>query len=116
MSVRLKSEIYETVVHPVVLYYTECFGTTTDTERHLHAIEMPMVRCIVSISLIDHVTSVNVRHKFSMSSITEKMREDRMLRYGHIFRAAPTTVGPNSLPTGNLRPCGPLAEMAGRHW
>jgi hypothetical protein len=108
MPTRLKSRIYRTVVRPVALYATECWPTTGAAERRLHAMEMRMVRWVMGISLLDHVTNDMIRRQFGIAPINEKMREGRLRWFGHVERAAPGTVAgiANHLEVDGRRPRG----------
>lgn len=108
MPIRLKSKIYRTVVRPVALYGTESWPTTRTTEQRLHAMEMRMVRWIMGISLLDHMTNDTLRRRFGIAPIDEKMREGRLRWFGHVTRAAPGTVASvaYSLDVGGQRPRG----------
>ncbi|KAK6762963.1 hypothetical protein RB195_023610 [Necator americanus] len=85
VPVRLKSEIYRTVVRPVALYGCECWPTTKALERVLHAMEMRMLRWTIGVTLKEKVSNDTVRSIFGVVPITEKM-EARLRWFGHVLR------------------------------
>ena len=92
MPTRLKSKIYRTVVRPVALYGTECWPMTKAAEHRLHVMEMRMARWTLGISLLDHLTNDEIRRQLGITTIGDKMRENRLRWYGHVRRAAPSSI------------------------
>ncbi|ETE63659.1 Immunoglobulin G-binding protein A, partial [Ophiophagus hannah] len=46
----------------------------------------------IGIFLLDRITNDTIRQHFGVTPIIEKMREGRLCWYGHVQRAAPSTV------------------------
>ncbi|VDL82448.1 unnamed protein product [Nippostrongylus brasiliensis] len=92
MPERLKSKIYRTVVRPVALYGAECWPATKEVERRLSVMEMKMLRWMAGVTRLDHVTNADIRERFGVIPIAEKLRETRLRWYGHVLRASDDTV------------------------
>ncbi|VDL76809.1 unnamed protein product [Nippostrongylus brasiliensis] len=92
MPERLKSKIHRTVVRPVALYGAECWPATKEVERRLSVMEMKMLRWMAGVTRLDHVTNADIRERFGVVPIAEKLRETRLRWYGHVLRASNDTV------------------------
>lgn len=87
VSDRLKSKIYRTVVRPVALYGTECWPITKEVERRLGVMETKMLRWSGGLTRLDRVRNEDVRERFGVAPISDKLRENRLRWYGHVLRA-----------------------------
>jgi hypothetical protein len=87
MKDNLKSKVYRAVVRPVALYGAECWPITKTAERRLAVMETKMLRWISGITRFDHVRNDDIRDRYGVAPITEKMREARLRWYGHALRS-----------------------------
>ena len=88
----LKSKIYRTVVRPVALYGAECWPATKEVEARLSVMEMKMLRWTAGVTRMDRICNDDIRKKFGVAPIVDKMRESRLRWYGHVLRAKADTV------------------------
>ncbi|XP_062866921.1 uncharacterized protein LOC134329566, partial [Trichomycterus rosablanca] len=84
---RLKSKIYRAVIRPVALYGSECWPTTKEIECRLAVMETKMLRWISGNTRFDHIRNDDIRRRYGVVHITEKMREARLRWYGHVLRS-----------------------------
>ncbi|KAK6762979.1 hypothetical protein RB195_023618 [Necator americanus] len=96
VPVRLKSKIYRTVVRPVALYGCECWPTRKALGRVFHAMEMPMLRWTIGVTLKEKVSNDTVRSIFGVVPTTEKM-EARLRWFGHVLRREENSVAKTAL-------------------
>uniref|UniRef100_A0A914WJ88 Reverse transcriptase domain-containing protein n=1 Tax=Plectus sambesii TaxID=2011161 RepID=A0A914WJ88_9BILA len=89
---RLKSKVYKTVVRPVAIYGAECWPATKEAERRLRVMEKKMLRWISGITRLDHVRNDDIRERYGVVPIAEKLRESRLRWYGHVLRADDGTI------------------------
>ena len=75
-----------TVIRPVLLYGAECWTVGKKEEQILDKTEMRMLRKIKGVTLRAKVKSVDIKKKLGVNSIKEKVREMRLLWYGHLQR------------------------------
>ncbi|KAK6751142.1 hypothetical protein RB195_002860 [Necator americanus] len=97
VPVRPKSKICRTVVRPVALYGCECWPTTKALERVLHAMEIRMLRWTIGVTLKEKVFNNTIRSIFGVVPITEKMKEARLRRFGHVLRREEDSVAKTAL-------------------
>ncbi|CAD6198523.1 unnamed protein product [Caenorhabditis auriculariae] len=96
MSDRLKSKIYRTVIRPVAMYGTECWPATAKDEAKLAVMETTMLRWTAGVKRLDHVKNEDIRKRFGVAPIREKLRENRLRWFGHVLRADPTSIAKTS--------------------
>ena len=108
MKDHLKSKIYRTVIRPVALYGNECLSATKEVERRLGVMKTKMLRWIGGITRKDHVSSANIRKRFGVAPIHEKMRESRLRWLGHVLGAEDNTIAKSAyvLEINGKRPSG----------
>ena len=73
MKDRLKSKIYHTVIHPVALNGTECLPVTKKVEHRLGVMETKMLRWIGGVTQKNYVSNADIRKRFGVAPIHEKM-------------------------------------------
>ena len=83
MPRKLKIKLYMTVIRPVLLYGAECWTVRKKEEQILKKTEMRMLRRNKVLTLRDKVRSVDIRKEPGVNTIQEKVREMRLLWYGH---------------------------------
>ncbi|EYC11992.1 hypothetical protein Y032_0048g1550 [Ancylostoma ceylanicum] len=89
---RFKSKVYRTVVRAVALYGAECWAATKEVERRLIGMEMKMQRWMAGITRLDRICNQDIRQRFGVAPITDKLREARLRWYGHVLRAESDSV------------------------
>lgn len=87
IKVRHKSQVYRSVIRPVALYGTECWPVTIEAERRLAVMETKMLRWSSGLTQLDRIRNVDIRNRYGVLAITEKMREARLRWYGHTLRS-----------------------------
>ncbi|EYC40844.1 hypothetical protein Y032_0594g424 [Ancylostoma ceylanicum] len=88
ISDKLKSKIYRTVIRPAALYSSECWPATKEIERRLGVMEARMLRWASGITRLDHIRNEDIRKRYGLAPIQEKMREQRLRWLGHVLRAS----------------------------
>ena len=86
MALRLKVEIYTSVIQPVLLYGLEVLPLRRAEERMLECAEMRMLRWLSGISLYEHRTNEDIRRFLKVRKITARAREARLRWHGHVMR------------------------------
>ncbi|PIO64310.1 hypothetical protein TELCIR_14067 [Teladorsagia circumcincta] len=89
---RLKSKIYRTVIRPVALYGAECWPATKDIEARLGVMETKMLRWTAGVTRLDRIRNDDIRERFGVAPIADKMREARLRWYGHVLRRSDESV------------------------
>ncbi|EYC36533.1 hypothetical protein Y032_0886g2861 [Ancylostoma ceylanicum] len=84
VSDNLKSKIYRTVIRPAALYSSECWPATKEIERRLGVMEARMLRWASGITRLDHIRNEDIRKRYGVAPIQEKMREQRLRWLGHV--------------------------------
>ncbi|EYC26829.1 hypothetical protein Y032_0010g986 [Ancylostoma ceylanicum] len=84
---RFKSKIYRTVVPYVAFHGVECWAATKEIERRLNGMEMKILRWMAGVTRLDRVCNQDVRQRFGVAPITEKVRKARLRWCGHVLRA-----------------------------
>ena len=86
MPIWLKSKVYRTVVRPVALYASETWPLTARIEQRMSVMEMKMCRWSLGLTRLDRQRNDDVRKRFGVVPIVDKMREGRLRWYGHVMR------------------------------
>ncbi|EYC09238.1 hypothetical protein Y032_0061g3226 [Ancylostoma ceylanicum] len=92
VSGNLKSKIYWTVIRPAVLYSSECWPATKEIERRLGVMEARMLRWATGITRLDHIRNEDIRKRYGVAPIQEKMCEQRLRWLSHVLRALEQSV------------------------
>ena len=90
MPIRLKGKFYKTVVRPAMLYGSECWAVDKKTEQRMSVAEMRMLRWMSGVTREDRIRNEYIRGSIGVSSIVEKMRENRLRWFGHVRRREET--------------------------
>ena len=83
----IKGNIYKVVVRPALLYGTEALPITKCQEKKANTAEMRMLRWMRGITRKDRVENVTVRKELGVEKVSEKMRENRLRWFGHVWRS-----------------------------
>ncbi|XP_042082683.1 uncharacterized protein LOC121815479 [Haplochromis burtoni] len=87
MPIYLHLKVYTSIVRPVALYGSECWPAMTKHEQALHTMEMKMLRWPLGLTRLDRARNEDVRKRWGVTPITDKMREARLRWYGHVVRS-----------------------------
>ena len=93
MPNRLKGKIYKTVVRPAMLYGCECWALKKEHERKVAVAEMKMLRWTAGVTRKDKIRNEEIRARFRVRRIEQKLQERRLAWYGHVQRRGPDYVG-----------------------
>lgn len=86
VPVRLKGKVYESAVRPAMLYASECWAITKKEEQKLHVAEMRMLRMLCGVTRMDRIRNETIRETLGVSSVSDKMRQNRLRWFGHVYR------------------------------
>ena len=81
---RLKGKFYRTAIRPL-LYGTECRPVKKIFEHKIEVTEMRMLRWMCRHTLMDRLRNQEL-DKLGVTTISEKMRENRLRWFGHVQR------------------------------
>ncbi|XP_065867476.1 uncharacterized protein [Euphorbia lathyris] len=88
MPNRLKGKFYRTAIRPALLYGTECWAVKHCHIHKMSVAEMRMLRWMCGHTRKDRVRNEIIRTKVGVTSIENKMRENRLRWFGHVRRRA----------------------------
>ncbi|XP_065881565.1 uncharacterized protein [Euphorbia lathyris] len=88
MPNRLKGKFYRTAIRPALLYGTECWAVKHCHIHKMSVAEMRMLRWMCGHTRKDRVSNEIIRTKVGVTSIENKMRENRLRWFGHVRRRA----------------------------
>ncbi|KAK4314273.1 hypothetical protein Pmani_014425 [Petrolisthes manimaculis] len=86
MPLRLKAQVYRTMVRPAALYGAETWSVK---EEHIKKLEVAEIRCLRAIRGVtrrDRMRNENIRQEVKVVEMREKIRESRLRWYGHVKR------------------------------
>src|SRR5215467_3203283 len=86
VPVRLKGKVYESAVRPAMLYASECWAITKKEEQKLLVAEMRMLRMLCGVTSMDRIRNETIRETLGVSSVSDKMRQNRLRWFGHVYR------------------------------
>ena len=89
----LKGKVYTTVVRPVLIYGAETWAIRRKEENAIMTTEMRMLRWMVGKTKKDKVRNVEVRKQCKVVEISEKLRDRRLMWFGHVERRDDDYVG-----------------------
>ena len=83
---KLKGKFYRTAIRPALLYGTECWPVKKIFEHKMEFTEMHMLRWMCEHTLMDRIKNQEFRDKLGVALISGKMREKRLMWFGHVQR------------------------------
>ena len=84
IPLRLKANIYETIIRPALTYGSECWAMKVTNKRKIATTELRMLRGILGVSRRDHMRNEEIRRILHLSPIDEVMRSGRLRWFGHV--------------------------------
>ncbi|KAI8542827.1 hypothetical protein RHMOL_Rhmol08G0169600 [Rhododendron molle] len=83
---KLKGKFYRTAIRPALLYGTECWPIKKQQVNKMSVAEMRMLRWMCGKTRRDRVRNETVREIVGVAPIEEKLRENRLRWFGHVYR------------------------------
>ena len=82
----LKGKFYRTAIRPAMLYGTECWPIKKQQVGKMSVAEMRMLRGMCGKTRRDRIRNETVREMVGVAPIEEKLRENRLRWFGHVYR------------------------------
>ena len=92
ISLRVKGEVYKTVVRPAMTYSPETWAAKKAQEKKLDA-EMRMLRWMSGVNKLDRIRNERFKGTTKVGEIYKKVQESRLKWYGHVLRREEEYVG-----------------------
>ena len=86
MPVKLKGNVYKTVIRPAMLYGAETWATTKTQEKWIDVTEMRMLRWMCGVTGKDKIRNEHIRGTTRVAQASKKITERRFNWYGHVMR------------------------------
>jgi hypothetical protein len=86
MPIRLKAQVYKTMVRPVILYGAETWAIKEEHVKKLEVAEMRCLRAIRGVTRRERMRNIDIRQELKVTELREKIRESRLRWYGHVKR------------------------------
>jgi hypothetical protein len=83
---KLKGKFYRTAIRPAMLYGTECWPMKKQQVTKMSVAEMRMLRWMCGKTRRDRIRNETVREMVGVAPIDEKLRENRLRWFGHVYR------------------------------
>ncbi|KAJ8715872.1 hypothetical protein PYW08_013157 [Mythimna loreyi] len=78
MPVRLKGQVYKTIIRPVLLYGSEAWPVLERHKQSLRVTEMNMLRWMSGVSRKDRIKNSRIRGSLQVRDIADKLQEGRL--------------------------------------
>ena len=86
VPVKLKHNIYKTVIIPTMTYGAECWTIKKKDDMLMNKTEMRMLQYIQGVSLREHNKNEEIREAATVQPIATHLMQKRLRRYGHVRR------------------------------
>ena len=83
---KLKGNVYETMVRPALLYGAETRATTRGRETRQEVNEMRMLSLMCGVTRRDTIRNEQIRGTTRVAQASKKITENRLKWYGHMRR------------------------------
>ena len=94
ISLRVKGNVYKTVVRPAMMYGAETWAVKKAHEKKLDVAEMRMLRWMSGFTKMDRIRNERIiRGTTKVGEISKKVQESRLKWYGHVSRREDEYVG-----------------------
>ena len=90
---RVKGNVYKTVVRPAMMYSTDTWAVKKVQENKLDMAEMRMLRWMCGVTKLDRNRNERIRGTTKVGEISKKVHESRLKWYGHVLRREDEHVG-----------------------
>ncbi|KAL6530710.1 hypothetical protein OROGR_014570 [Orobanche gracilis] len=86
MPHRLEGKFYRTTIRPTLLYGTECWAVKQCHVQKMNVTELRMLRWMCGHTKKDRLRNEVIREKVRVTSIEDKIMENRLRWFGHVRR------------------------------
>ena len=93
MNVKIKGNVYRTVVRPALMCGAEKWALKKEQENKLEVAEMRMLRWMCGVTKLDKIRNERIRGTTKVEEITKKVQERRLKWQGHVMRREEDYVG-----------------------
>ena len=83
---KLKGKFYRTAIRPALMYGTECWAIKKNCNQRMSVAEMRMLRWMTGVTRKDRIRNDIIRRNLDVAPIEDKMRENRLRWFGHVYR------------------------------
>jgi hypothetical protein len=91
VSNKLKDKFYKMAIRPAIIYGAKCWTTKGQYIQKMSVAKMRMLRWICGHTRRDRIRNDDIRDKFEVALIQEKLVQHRLRWFGHIQRRPPET-------------------------
>ena len=78
---RVKGNVYKTVVRPAMMYSAETWAVQKAQEKKLDVAEMRMLRWMSAVTKLDRIRNERIRGTTMVGEISKKVQESRLKWY-----------------------------------
>ena len=93
IRLRVKGEVYKTVVRPAMIYRADTWAVQEAQEKKLDVAEMKMLRWMSGVTKLDRIRNARIRGTTKVGEISKKVQESRLKWHGHVLRREDEYVG-----------------------
>ena len=93
LPARVKGKVYSSVVRPAIVYGLETVADTKKQVEEMEVAEMKMLRFAMGVTRKDKIRNELIRSTVKVKRLGMKMREGRLIWYGHVMRRDQEYVG-----------------------
>ena len=93
MKVKIRGNVYKTIVRPAMVYGAETWAVKKAHEKKMEVAEMKMLRWTCGVTRLDKIRNEKIRGSTKVGEISKKVQECRMRWYGHVMRRDVEYVG-----------------------
>ena len=86
MPVKLKGNVYKTVIRQAMLYGAETWATMKRQEKRIEVTEMRMLRWMCGVTRKDKIRNEHIRGTTRVAQASKQITERRLNWYGHLMR------------------------------
>ena len=97
VPMKLKSNLYKTVVRPAMVYGSECWALRKQEEQRLHTTEMKMLRWSQGKTRKDRIKNETIRGIARVTPIKSVLTQKRLSWYRHVMRREETHITRSTL-------------------
>ena len=85
MKVKIKGNVYKTIVRPAMVYGAETWAVKKAHEK-MEVAEMKMLRWMCGVTWLDKIRKEKIRRSTEVGEISKKVQERRIRWHGHLMR------------------------------